>query len=55
MKPDVRMERELERLRETGKKISEEIHDFVTEREKYKWRLWNEGDPRVLALLKKHF
>ena len=53
LKSDVRMERELEELKEKGQAITEEIFEFLKERDKYKWRGWEEnGDSRILRILR---
>jgi hypothetical protein len=45
LQPDERMDRNLENLRSLAGKITQEIFEFVQEREQFKWRNWEGADP----------
>lgn len=50
------MEREIEHLKEKGTQIAQDINRFVSERDKYKWREWqDESDPRILAIIRANY
>lgn len=56
IKPDARMERELDELREKGADIAEDIFNFVQERDKHDWRAWEkESDPRILKIIRQNY
>jgi len=56
LKPDIRMERELEELREKGAKMSEDIFSFLADRDQIIWREWCEGsDPRILEIIRAYY
>lgn len=56
VKPDIRMERELDELREQGAAISQEIFKFLKERDANEWREWEaESDPRILRILRENY
>jgi hypothetical protein len=46
------MERTIENLRDLAAKITQEIFEFVREREKYIWRTWEYADADWLRKLK---
>lgn len=56
MKPDIRMERELELLQEKGASMLQDIFVYLNERDKFKWRGWEqESDPRILEIIRSNF
>jgi hypothetical protein len=50
------MERELELLKEKGEAILQDIFVYLDERDKFKWRGWEqESDPRILEIIRENF
>jgi len=50
------MEREIEHLKEKGTQIAQDIYRFLNERDKHKWRGWEEeSDPRILAIIRANY
>ena len=50
------MEREIEHLKEKGTQIAQDIYRFLNERDKHKWRGWeDESDPRILTIIRANY
>jgi hypothetical protein len=50
------MERELELLQEKGASMLQDIFVYLSERDKFKWRGWEqESDPRILEIIRSNF